>query len=78
MRKECNNARPFVEVRLRTIRHIIVLSWTLAIAIAVIPLLPVTEDYFVDNVWLSQNPFFFNNQQKRNKGIKSMDFNNTN
>ncbi|XP_077972986.1 relaxin receptor 1-like isoform X2 [Styela clava] len=50
--------RPFVEVRLRTIRHIIVLSWTLAIAIAVIPLLPVTEDYFVDNVWLSQNPFF--------------------
>ncbi|XP_077972984.1 relaxin receptor 1-like isoform X2 [Styela clava] len=50
--------RPFNEVSLRTIRPIIVLSWTLAIAIALIPLLPVTEDYFVDNVWLSQNPFF--------------------
>nr|XP_039261826.1 relaxin receptor 1-like isoform X2 [Styela clava] len=61
--------RPFVEVRLRTIRHIIVLSWTLAIAIAVIPLLPVTEDYFVDNVWLSQNPFFSIINKNEIKGL---------
>nr|XP_039261881.1 uncharacterized protein LOC120338026 [Styela clava] len=50
--------RPFIEVSLRTMRNIIVLSWTLTVALAAIPLLPVTEDYFVDNVWLSQNPFF--------------------
>ncbi|XP_077973213.1 uncharacterized protein LOC120338026 [Styela clava] len=50
--------RPFIEVSLRTMRNIIVSSWTLTIALAAIPLLPVTEDYFVDNVWLSQNPFF--------------------
>nr|XP_039256241.1 uncharacterized protein LOC120332960 [Styela clava] len=50
--------RPFAEVRLSFIRRMIALSWILAVGLAAVPLLPATDDYFVDSVWIEDNPLF--------------------
>nr|XP_039248811.1 uncharacterized protein LOC120326557 [Styela clava] len=36
---------------------LIAISWTIPTVIAVFPLLPFVEDYFVDSIWVSNNPF---------------------
>ncbi|XP_077967759.1 uncharacterized protein LOC144421986 [Styela clava] len=50
--------RPFEEISLRFTGFLMAMSWIVSSIIAIVPVLPFTEDYFVDRAWSRNNPFF--------------------
>ena len=47
--------RPHSNASLKRVYAGILATWILSFAIALVPLIPGLEDYFVDNVWLEYN-----------------------
>lgn len=68
-------ARPFANPGIRVAILLVVTSWTASILLAVIPLFPVAEDYFVERIWYKDNPLMSSVEKKYvyNKTIVLLD-----